>query len=139
MEYTLDLPPSLIERFAAMGFPDPLDGLHHAAKLFLNLGPAGWDTITAAADAAELAPSKFILAAVQTHTNPTPTPEHSDSPESTPAIKPKRRNSNEARDAQISSEYLAGGITYPKLAAKYGLSVVRVVQIVAKARATQGL
>jgi hypothetical protein len=127
MEYTLDLPPSLVARFAALGYDNPLDGLQEAAKLLLGLGPDAWATITAQAAAAELSPAKYVLAKLgeaQTQTQ-------------APAAKPGRRQSNEARDAQIAAEYFAGATTYPKLAAKHKLSVVRIVQIVARARAVR--
>jgi hypothetical protein len=126
MEITLDLPPSLTARFAALGYPDPLDGLQDAAKLLLGLGPDAWATITASAEALGTTPAKYILAKLSE--TPAAQPE-------APAKAPKKRQSNEARDAQIAGEYFAGTVTYPVLAVKYGLSVVRIVQIVAKARA----
>jgi hypothetical protein len=130
MEYTLELPPSLIARFAAMGYPDPLVGLHDAAKLLLGLGPEAWTTITRTADAQSITPAKLLLAKLNEPT-PEPTPE----PEPLPQNLATRRARTAERDAAIVQDYTAGGITQAGLAAKYDLSVVRITQILAKHRA----
>lgn len=127
MEYALDLPDTLIAKFNTLGYADPLEGLQDAAKLLLGLGPEAWGTITAESAAKEISPAKYILQRLN------------EKPQQAVQPTAKRRQSNEARDNQIADEYLSGTVTYPKLAAKYGLSVVRIVQIVAKVRAVRGL
>jgi hypothetical protein len=128
MEYTLELPPSLIARFAAMGYPDPLVGLHDAAKLLLGLGPEAWATITRTAEAHNTTPAKLLLAKL----NP-PAPEPTPEPELQNLA--TRRARTAERDAAIVQDYAAGGITQAGLATKYDLSVVRITQILAKHRA----
>jgi hypothetical protein len=131
MEYTLELPPSLIARFAAMGYPDPLVGLHDAAKLLLGLGPEAWATITRTADAQSITPAKLLLAKLNA---PAPEPTPAD-PQPAPQNLATRRADRSSRDAAIVQDYKAGGITQAGLAAKYDLSVVRITQILAKHRA----
>jgi hypothetical protein len=128
MEYTLELPPSLIARFAAMGYPDPLVGLHDAAKLLLGLGPE-WTTITRTAEIHNTTPAKLLLAKLN---EPTPAPTPAEPAPQNLAI---RRADLSNRDAAIVQDYAAGGITQAGLAAKYDLSVVRITQILAKHRA----
>jgi len=129
MEYTLELPPSLIARFAAMGYPDPLVGLHDAAKLLLGLGPEAWATITRTAEAHNTTPAKLLLTKLNEPT-PEPTPA-----EPAPQNLATSRADRSSRDASIVQDYTAGGITQAGLAAKYDLSVVRITQILAKHRA----
>jgi glutamate mutase epsilon subunit len=129
MEYTLELPPSLIDRFAVMGYSDPLAGLHDAAKLLLGLGPEAWATITKAAAIQGITPAKLLLTKLNEPT-PAPTPA-----ELAPTPAPTCRADLSSRDAAIVQDYADGGITQAGLAAKYDLSVVRITQILAKHRA----
>ena len=131
MEYTLELPPSLIARFAAMGYPDPLVGLHDAAKLLLGIGPDAWTTITQTASEQDITPAKLLLAKLNAP-EPAPTPAE---PAPTSSPSPKRRTDLSNRDAAIVQDYKAGGFTQAGLATKYDLSVVRITQILAKHRA----
>ena len=131
MEYTLELPPSLIDRFAVMGYSDPLAGLHDAAKLLLGLGPEAWATITTAAADHNTTPAKLLLAKLNAPA-PEPTPAE---PQPVPQNLATRRADRSSRDEAIVQDYKAGGITQAGLAAKYDLSVVRITQILAKHRA----
>jgi hypothetical protein len=124
MEYTLDLPDTLITKFHTLGYADPLEGLQDAAKLLLGLGPEAWGTITAESAAKEITPAKYILQRL----NEQPT-----AGATTTARKPLRPN-NAERDAQIW-EMARTGSTHAKIAAQYDLSVIRVSQIVALQRA----
>jgi pyruvate/2-oxoglutarate dehydrogenase complex dihydrolipoamide acyltransferase (E2) component len=150
MEYTLELPPSLIARFAAMGYPDPLVGLHDAAKLLLGIGPDAWATITQTASEQEITPAKLLLAKLNapepapTPAEPAPTPAEPAPTPAEPTLAPApnlprnlatRRADIADRDAAIVQDYAAGGITQAGLATKYDLSVVRITQILAKHRA----
>lgn len=124
MEYTLDLPDTLINKFNNMGYADPLEGLQDAAKLLLGIGPEAWGTITAGAQAQGTTPAKHILA------------EMNKPPAEQPTKKPKlpQRVVNTERDAQIW-EAARTGSTHAKIAAQFNLSVIRVSQIVALQRA----
>ncbi len=129
MEYTLEIPTSLIARFAALGYPDPLVGLHDAAKLLLGIGPEAWATITKAAAIQGITPAKVVLTALNS-------PFIIQSPaEPEPQNLATRRARTAERDAAIVQDYAAGGITQAGLATKYDLSVVRITQILAKHRA----
>lgn len=126
MEYTLDLPDTLITKLNTLGYSDPLDGLYAATKLLVGLGPEAWGTITAGAQAQGISPAKFVLAEMnKPPADAEPT-----------AKKPKlpQRNMNTERDAQIW-ELARTGTTHAKIAATFGLSVIRVSQIVALQRA----
>jgi hypothetical protein len=127
MEYTLDLPDTLITKFAHMGYDDPLEGLQDAAKLLLGFGPEAWGTMTAGAKAAGVTPAKFVLAQMESRKDAEPPLTKAT------ARKPLRPN-NAERDAQIW-EMARTGSTHAKIAATYGLSVIRVSQIVALQRA----
>ncbi len=122
MEYTLDLPETLTAKLAALGYDDPLDGLLAATKLLVGIGPEAWATITAAAADQNTTPAKLLLSKYN-------------APVEQPTRKAKTSKVNNAeRDAQIW-ELARTGSTHAKIAATYGLSVIRVSQIVALQRA----
>lgn len=114
------------------------DGAERAAvaalRFYLDLGKETLDELLLRATAQGTKPSEVVKALLRpaeaspatTITPPNPNPT-------------RRRTSNAERDKLIAAEYMAGGITYARLAAKHGLSVVRVTQIVANARAKQAL
>ncbi len=127
MEYTLDIPDTLTQKFRSLGYSDPLEGLQDAAKLLLGLGPDAWATITRASSEQQTTPAKYILSRLQPA-------------EQTPAPTTKRPNpSLIERDAAIVREYAAGGTTHALLAVKYGLSAIRITQILTKDRAQRTL
>lgn len=123
MEYTLDLPETLTAKLAALGYDDPLDGLLAATKLLVGIGPEAWATITAAAADQNTTPAKLLLSKYN-------------APAEQPTKKAKLppRNMNIERDAKIW-ELARTGSTHAKIAATFGLSVIRVSQIVALQRA----
>ena len=108
------------------------DGAQHATaaalRLYLGLGKLGVDALHARAKHEDMSPAELVLHLLAVVETPTASAATTMTPRS-------RRLANHARDAQIADEYLAGGTTYPRLAAKYGLSTIRVSQIVAKAKA----
>lgn len=112
------------------------EGAQHATaaalRLYLGLGKLGVDALHARAKHEDMSPADLVLhllAVVETPASAgTPT-----------TMTPRSvRMANHARDAQIADEYFAGGTTHARLAAKYGLSTIRVSQIVAKAKALRG-
>ena len=131
MDITLIIPSA----YATQLDPFHPDGAERAAvaalRLYLDLGVDGVEALADRAKEMNLKPAELIremLAAPPT-ANPSATT-------ITPGrAQPKPRKSNAARDQAIADEYLAGGVTYPRLAAKYGLSIIRVTQIVANIRA----
>ncbi len=125
MEYTLDLPDTLISKLNTLGYSNPLDGLYAATKLLVGLGPEAWGTITAGAQAAGITPAKFVLAQMEK-------PQQAEQPTRKPKL--PQRNMNTERDAQIW-EMARTGSTHAKIAAEFNLSVIRVSQIVALQRA----
>lgn len=127
MEYTLDIPDTLVSKFNAMGYDDPLEGLQDAAKLLLGIGPTSWGTITAIAQTDGSTPAKVVLSLLKHWDSPEPT-----KTKAAPAKAPKIDNT--ARDQEIW-ELARAGSTHAKIAAQYGLSVIRVSQIVALQRA----
>lgn len=130
------------EKFAQALHPLHPDGAQHAAaaalRLYLELGKLGVDALNARASHEDMSPAEVILNLLA---NPTPSAEGTTMTppgEAQPAKYPqKSRADNQARDARIAQEYFEGGITYSRLAAKYGLSTVRVTQIVSRAREMQ--
>lgn len=98
-----------------------------ALRFYLGLGKLGVDALNARAKHEGMSPAELVLHLLAVVETPTP--------EATTMTPRSRRLSNHARDAQIAEEYFAGGTTHPRLAAKYGLSTIRVSQIVAKAKA----
>lgn len=131
MEYSLELPDTLVEKFARLGFDDPLEGLQEAAKLLLGLGAEAWGTITAAAQDAQTTPAKYILQRLKEEPQTAPT----EAAKTKPEAKAKTpRPSNADRDAQIW-ELARTGSTHANIAAQFNLSVIRVSQIVALQRA----
>ena len=121
------------ERFAQALHPLHPDGAQHAAaaalRFYLDLGKLGVDALNSRATHEGMTPSELVLhllAVVETPATPTTM---------TPRPKARTRQDNDARDHAIADEYLAGGTTYARLAVKYGLSAIRVTQIVAKAKA----
>lgn len=134
------------EKFAQALQPLHPDGAQHAAaaalRLYLDLGELGVKALQARATHEDMKPAELILHLLA---NPSPAyiPNHTSTtsattmtPRAAGAPKPNRRAAdNHARDLQIAEEYFEGGTTYARLAAKHGLSAIRVTQIVAKARA----
>lgn len=132
------------EKFAQALQPLHPDGAQHAAaaalRLYLELGKLGVDALHARATHEDMSQAELILhllAVVETpnlSTGTTMTP----SGEAPRSKHPqKSRADNQDRDHRIAQEYFEGGITYSRLAAKYGLSTVRVTQIVSRAREMQ--
>ncbi len=113
------------------------EGAQHATaaalRLYLGLGKLGVDALNARAKHEGMGPAELILhllAVVET-----PAPNEDATP--TTMTPRSRRLANHARDMQIAEDYFAGGTTHARLAAKYGLSTIRVSQIVAKAKAVR--
>lgn len=128
------------EKFAQALEPLHPEGAQHAAaaalRVYLGLGKLGVDALNTRAQHEDMTPSELILHLLA---NPTPTTSATTmTPRPAPAPR-KTRADNHARDAQIAQEYFDGGITYSRLAAKYGLSMVRITQIVARARDMQSI
>ena len=120
--YELEIPETLADKLAALGYDNPLDGLHAAAKLLVGLGPDAWATITRAAEIQKVTPAKIILSQLN------------------PTLAPSARTRNANRDREIW-EMARTGTTHAVIAARFNLSLIRVSQIVttqrAKARAEQ--
>lgn len=124
------------EKFAQALEPLHPDGAQHAAaaalRLYLGLGKLGLDALNSRAKHEDMTASELILHLLA---NPAPTaaPATLSATTMTPTRPP--RHATQARDAQIAEEYFAGGTTYARLAAKHGLSTVRIAQIIARVRA----
>lgn len=111
------------------------DGAQHATaaalRLYLGLGKLGVDALNARAKHEGMGPAELVLHLLAVVDAPAV-------PAEVTTMTPRsRRMANHARDAQIADEYFAGGTTHARLAAKYGLSTIRVSQIVAKAKAVR--
>lgn len=124
------------EKFAARLEPLHPEGAQHAAaaalRLYLDLGELGVKALQARAEHEGMSEAHVILHLLA---NPAPAnPSATTMTPHQPSPSRPRRQSNHARDQAIAEEYFAGGITYARLAAKHGLSTVRVTQIVTKAR-----
>lgn len=119
--YELEIPDTLADKLAALGYPNPLDGLYAATKLLVGLGPDAWATITRAAEIQRVTPAKIVLSRLNSNIT-------------------KPRNRNAARDKEIW-KLAQEGATHAAIAARFDLSLVRVSQIVvaqrARARADQ--
>lgn len=133
---------SIPEKFAqALHHLHP-DGAQHAAaaalRLYLDLGELGVKALQARAKYEGRGEADVILNLLA---NPPATTANTNDSATTMTSAPRRartpRIDNQARDARIAQEYFDGGITYARLAAKHGLSTVRVTQIVTKAREMQ--
>ena len=129
------------EKFAQALEPLHPDGAQHAAaaalRLYLGLGKLGLDALNSRAKHEDMTAPELILHLLA---NPAPTaaPAPLSATTMTPTRPPQpRKQSNQDRDHAIAQEYFAGGVTYARLAAKYGLSTVRVTQIVGRARELQ--
>lgn len=97
-----------------------------ALRLYLDLGKEGVDALQDKAAQLGLSTADTIKALLA---QPEPTT-------ITPTKRPNYRHSNNAaRDKAIAEEYFTGTTTYPRLAAKYKLSTIRITQIVSRARA----
>ena len=124
------------EKFAQALEPLHPDGAQHAAaaalRVYLGLGKLGVDALNARAQHEDMTASELIL-----HLLANPAPTTHPATTMTPLVPPPRKQSNQDRDHAIAQEYFAGGVTYARLAAKYGLSTVRVTQIVGRARELQ--
>lgn len=119
------------------------DGAQHATaaalRLYLGLGKLGIDALQTRAKHEDMTASELVLHLLA---NPAPTaaptPVGTMTPlERTPRSQGRPRVDNQDRDQRIAQEYFDGGVTYARLGAKYGLSTVRVTQIVTKARELQ--
>lgn len=108
------------------------DGAQHATaaalRLYLGLGKLGIDALHSRAAHEGMTPAEVILNLLA---NPTPVGTMTPRPQGRPRV------DNQDRDQRIAQEYFEGGVTYARLGAKYGLSTVRVTQIVTKARELQ--
>lgn len=113
--YELEIPPTLADKLADLGYPDPLDGLHAAAKLLVGLGPAAWATITRAAELQKTTPAKIVLARLDSNIT-------------------SRATRNSVRDREIW-DMAKKGATHAVIAARFNLSLIRVSQIVSTQRA----
>lgn len=123
--YELEIPAALADKLAALGYADPLDGLHAAAKLLVGLGPEAWGTITRAAQDQKVTPAKVVLGLMSSADTSTG--------EGLPAAR-ARRTANTARDQEIWAMAKAGS-THAVIAARFGLSPIRISQIVSTQRA----
>lgn len=140
---TLAFDMTIPEKFAARLEPLHPEGAQHAAaaalRLYLDLGELGVKALQARAAHEGMSEAEVVLNLLA---NPAPaaTPASTNLGATTmtprPSTTPRKQN-NHARDQAIAEEYFAGGITYARLAAKHGLSTVRVTQIVTKAREMQ--
>ena len=132
---TLDIP----AKFASLLQPLHPEGAHHAAaaalRLYIDLGELGVKSLLARAEHENLTPAELIEhLLVQPIVNTDTAPATITPPK---LLKRNHPSSLEVaeRNAAIYAEYKAGGITQAKLADKYGLSMVRVAQILAAERA----
>ena len=113
------------------------DGAQHATaaalRLYLGLGKLGIDALQTRAKHEDMTASELVL-----HLLANPTPAAAPTPVGTMTPMGRTpRGGNQDRDQRIAQEYFDGGVTYARLGAKYGLSTVRVTQIVTKARELQ--
>ena len=125
------------EKFAQALEPLHPDGAQHAAaaalRLYLGLGKLGVDALKSRAQHEGMGEAELLL-----HLLAAPAGDRGSATTMTPTRPPQpRKQSNQDRDHAIAQEYFAGGVTYARLAAKYGLSTVRVTQIVGRARELQ--
>lgn len=137
--FTMEIP----DRFAAKLEPLHPEGAQHAAaaalRLYLELGELGVKALQARAAHEGMGQAEVVLHLLAAPAvTMTPTSSGSSGSAHSNATNPKprtKRVSNQDRDLRIAQDYFDGGTTYARLAAKYGLSAIRVTQIVAKARA----
>jgi len=114
------------------------EGAQHATaaalRLYLGLGKLGVDALQSRAKHEDMTPSELIL-----HLLTLVVRGDAAAPATTMTPRPQARTraDNQERDQRIAQEYFDGGTTYARLAAKHGLSAVRVTQIVTKARELQ--
>jgi Mor family transcriptional regulator len=136
MEFTMTVP----ERFAQRLQPLHPDGAEHAAaaalRLYLELGELGVKALQARAKHEGMNEAELIE-----HLLLSPNPDRGtitrgevEGRRERERAPNYRQANNIERDRQIADEYFAGGTTYPKLAVKYGLSAIRITQIVTRAR-----
>lgn len=132
--FTIDIPAHYAERLQ----PLHPDGAQHAAaaalRLYLDLGELGVDALRTRATHEKMKPGELILhllAGFEVKGTATT----GGTIIAAGAGKTKRGVANPARDAEIYATYKAGGTTYAKIAAQYGLSTIRVAQILAAGRA----
>lgn len=128
------------EKFAQALHPLHPDGAQHAAaaalRLYLELGKLGVDALQSRAKHEGMTPAELVLHLLANPTGSAPATTMTPRGKTSHSARSPRAD-NQDRDQRIAQEYFDGGITYARLAAKYGLSTVRVTQIVTKAREMQ--
>lgn len=139
---TLAFDMTIPEKFAQALSPLHPQGPEHAAaaalRLYLDLGELGVKALQARARHEGMSEADVIMHLLANPVTATSTPTATPSATTmTPRAAVRQRHETQARDLQIAQEYFEGGITYARLAAKHGLSTVRIAQIIAHARAQQ--